>query len=399
MAEVATFLWEGRDRQGRRQKGERSAASVAQIKAALIKEGIRPTHIKKRTLKLGQGKVEPRDIMVFTRQMATMMSAGVPMVQALEIIGNGHDNQAVKAMVLAIKGDIEAGGTMASALAKHPKHFDALSINLIAAGEQSGAMETMLHNLATYKEKTESLKAKIKKAMYYPVAVVIVALIVSTILLVFVVPQFATIFESLGADLPALTKVIVDLSDFLIANLVYVLVGAGVFVYGFLQLKRRNKTFAFMLDRYSLKIPIVGEILDKSVVARFSRTMAIMFSAGTPLVEAMVSVAGACGNLLYHDAVMKMRDEVATGTQLQVAMTNTQLFPNMVVQMVAIGEESGALDDMLSKVADTYEEDVDNMVESLSSLMEPIIIVFLGGIIGTLVVAMYLPIFKISEAI
>jgi len=372
---------------------------VAQIKAALIKEGIRPTHIKKRTLKLGQGKVEPRDIMVFTRQMATMMSAGVPMVQALEIIGNGHDNQAVKAMVLAIKGDIEAGGTMASALAKHPKHFDALSINLIAAGEQSGAMETMLHNLATYKEKTESLKAKIKKAMYYPVAVVIVALIVSTILLVFVVPQFATIFESLGADLPALTKVIVDLSDFLIANLVYVLVGAGVFVYGFLQLKRRNKTFAFMLDRYSLKIPIVGEILDKSVVARFSRTMAIMFSAGTPLVEAMVSVAGACGNLLYHDAVMKMRDEVATGTQLQVAMTNTQLFPNMVVQMVAIGEESGALDDMLSKVADTYEEDVDKMVGSLSMLMEPIIIVFLGGIIGTLVVAMYLPIFKISEAL
>ena len=328
-----------------------------------------------------------------------MMSAGVPLVQAFEIIGRGHDNAGMRELILKIKAEVESGTSLSESLAKHPLHFDNLVISLVNAGEHAGVLETLLDKIATYKEKTEYLKAKIKKALFYPTAVIIVAVIVTAILLIFVVPQFETLFSNFGADLPAFTRMVVNMSEFLQEYwwlMFGLLAGAGV---GFMQAKRRSRKFGRALDRMILKLPIIGPIMHKAAVARYARTLATMFAAGVPLVEALESVAGATGNVVYSDAVLMIRDSVATGQQLQFAMSQTGLFPNMVEQMVAIGEESGSLDSMLSKVADFYEQEVDDAVDALSSLLEPLIMSILGIVIGGLVVAMYLPIFKMGAAI
>ena len=344
-------------------------------------------------------KIIPKDIAVFTRQLATMMSAGVPLVQSFEIIGRGHENPSMQELILAIKAEVESGSSLASSLAKHPLYFDELVCNLVNAGEQAGILETLLDKIATYKEKTEALKSKIKKALFYPTAVIVVAFIVTAILLIFVVPQFQDLFESFGADLPAFTQMVVNLSEWMQSNWWMLLLGIGGAGYGFMEAKKRSPKFAHALDHVVLKIPIIGEILTKAIIARYARTLSTMFAAGVPLVEAMESVAGAAGNLIYAEAILQMRDSVATGQQLQLAMTQSGLFPNMVIQMVAIGEESGSLDAMLSKVADFYEQEVDDAVDGLSSLIEPLIMAVLGVLVGGLVVAMYLPIFKMGSVI
>jgi len=401
-AKADMYVWEGTDKTGKKVKGERSGQSEALIKAVLRREGINPQKVKKKPKPLfgaKKGKITSKDITIFSRQLATMMSSGVPLVQSFEIVGRGHENPAMQDLILAIKSDVEAGGTLAEAMAKHPLRFNELYTNLVAAGEQSGILEAILHKLATYLEKTESLKAKIKKALFYPIAVIVVAFVITTILMIFVIPQFQELFASFGADLPAMTLMVIQCSK--IFQAYWWLIFGAIFGigYAFVEARKRSIAFAHLLDRMSLKIPIVGEILNKSAIARFARTLATMFAAGTPLVEAMVSVAGACGNIIYYDATMKIRDEVSTGTQLQSAMRDTGLFPNMVVQMVAIGEEAGSLDQMLNKVADFYEEEVDNAVDALTSLLEPMIMAFLGIIIGGLVVAMYLPIFKMGAVV
>jgi type IV pilus assembly protein PilC len=328
-----------------------------------------------------------------------MMSAGVPLVQSFEIIGRGHENPSMQELILAIKADVESGSSLSSSLAKHPLYFDELVCNLVNAGEQAGILETLLDKIAIYKEKTEALKSKIKKAMFYPTAVIIVALIVTSILLIFVVPQFQDLFEGFGAELPAFTQMVVNLSEWMQANwwiALSLIAGTG---YGFMEAKKRSPKFAHTLDRLVLKLPIVGPILTTAIIARYARTLSTMFAAGVPLVEAMESVAGAAGNQVYTEAILQMRDNVATGQQLQLAMTQTGLFPNMVNQMVAIGEESGSLDAMLSKVADFYEQEVDDAVDGLSSLIEPLIMAILGVLVGGLIVAMYLPIFKMGSVI
>lgn len=405
MAEAAVksdmFVWEGVDRHGKRVKGEMSGKSDALIKATLRRQGVNPLKVKKKPKSLfsAGGKITSKDITVFSRQLATMMSSGVPLVQSFEIVGRGHENPAMQEMILSIKGDIESGTALNEALAKHPQQFNELYTNLVTAGEQSGILESILHKLATYMEKTEALKSKIKGALFYPIAVVVVAFIITCILMIFVIPQFQEMFSNFGADLPALTTIVINMSKWF-QEFWWLLFGVIIgTVVGIIQLKKRSKRFAHFLDRISLKIPIIGEILEKSAIARFARTLATMFAAGTPLVEAMTSVAGACGNIVFYDATMKMRDEIATGTQLQVSMRDTNLFPNMVVQMVAIGEESGALDSMLGKVADWYEQEVDDAVDALTSLLEPLIMAVLGVIIGGLVIAMYLPIFKMGQVV
>ncbi|HMM75422.1 MAG TPA: type II secretion system F family protein [Gammaproteobacteria bacterium] len=396
------YVWEGIDKNGKRVKGEMSAQSDSLIKANLRRQGVNPLKVKKKPKPLfgtGGGKVTTKDITVFSRQLATMMSSGVPLVQSFEIVGRGHENKAMQALILSIKSDIEAGGALTEALAKHPKHFSELFVNLVQAGEHAGILEDILHKLATYMEKTEALKSKIKGALFYPIAVIVVAFIITCILMIFVIPQFEELFKGFGADLPALTRVVIDMSNWFQEKWWLLLLIVGGTIGGLWNLKKRSLKFAHYLDRLSLKIPVIGDILNKSAIARFARTLSTMFAAGTPLVEAMSSVAGACGNIVYYDAVMKMRDEISTGTQLQVAMRDTGLFPNMVVQMVAIGEESGALDSMLGKVADWYEQEVDDAVDALTSLLEPLIMAVLGVIIGGLVVAMYLPIFKMGQVV
>ena len=328
-----------------------------------------------------------------------MMSSGVPLVQSFEIVGRGHENKAMQNLILAIKSDVEAGGALADAFSKHPQQFDELYVNLVTAGEHAGILEDILHKLATYMEKTEALKSKIKGALFYPTAVVAVAFIITCILMIYVIPQFEDLFKGFGADLPGLTQLVVNMSNWFVANWYIMFAAIGGTIVGLWQAKKRSVKFAHLIDRFSLKIPIIGDILNKSAIARFSRTLATMFAAGTPLVEAMSSVAGACGNIVYYNAVMKMRDEIATGTQLQISMRDVGLFPNMVVQMVAIGEESGALDTMLTKVADWYEQEVDDAVGALTSLLEPIIMAVLGVLIGGLVIAMYLPIFKMGQVV
>lgn len=399
MADMILYKWTGINRAGKKVNGQMQGKNQNQIRANLRQQGVKATAVKKAPANKGGSKIVSRDLMVFIRQMATMMTSGVPLVQSLEIIGSGHDNPRMREMVTGIKTEIESGATLAAALAKYPDQFDDLAISLIGAGEQSGALEAMLKNLAVYKEKTETLKGKIKKAMFYPIAVLVVAMVVSTILLVFVVPQFAAIFDDLGAELPAITAFIVTLSELLQTYFLLIILAVGGLIVGFVQAKKRSEKFAYAIDKLTLRLPIAGDIATKAVIARFARTMSIMFASGTPMVESMASVAGAAGNRIYRDATLQMRDEVSTGTRLQLAMNNTGLFPSMVVQMVAIGEEAGSLEGMLAKVADSYEEEVDLLVDSLSSLMEPVIIVFLGGLIGTLVVAMYMPIFKLSSAI
>jgi type IV pilus assembly protein PilC len=396
------YVWEGIDKNGKRVKGEMSGQNDALIKANLRRQGVNPLKVRKKPKPLfgsSGGKITSKDITVFSRQLATMMSSGVPLVQSFEIVGRGHENKAMQQLILSIKSDIEAGGALAESLGKHPKQFSELFVNLVVAGEQAGILEDILHKLATYMEKTEALKSKIKGALFYPIAVIVVAFVITCILMIFVIPQFEELFSGFGADLPALTRVVIDMSNWFQANWWLMLIMIAGAIVGLFQAKQRSIRFAHALDRLSLKLPVIGDILNKSAIARFARTLSTMFAAGTPLVEAMKSVAGACGNIVYHDAVMKMRDEIATGTQLQVAMRDTQLFPNMVVQMVAIGEESGALDSMLGKVADWYEQEVDDAVDALTSLLEPLIMAVLGVVIGGLVVAMYLPIFKMGQVV
>jgi type IV pilus assembly protein PilC len=396
------FIWTGTDKRGVKIKGQTRGSNPSLIKADLRKQGIKPITVRKQSTlfkKTEKKKIIPKDIAVFFRQLATMMGAGVPLVQSFEIIGRGHDNAGMRELLLRIKGDVESGTSLSESLAKHPYHFDALVISLVNAGEQAGVLESLLNNIATYKEKTEALKSKIKKALFYPAAVIVVAIIVTAILLIFVVPQFEELFNNFGADLPAFTRVVVNLSEFMQQYwwLVFgFLIGMGI---SFVEGKKRSRKFCRFLDRTILKIPIVGPIMHKAAVARYARTLATMFNAGVPLVEALESVAGATGNVVYSDAVLLIRDSVATGQQLQFAMAQTGLFPNMVEQMVAIGEESGSLDAMLSKVADFYEQEVDDAVDALSSLLEPLIMSILGILIGGLVVAMYLPIFKMGAAI
>jgi type IV pilus assembly protein PilC len=396
----APFSWEGTDRAGKKVKGKTVATNEAAVRTELRRQGVVPTRVRKQNqLFQKTGKVTPGDIAIFSRQLATMMTAGIPLVQSFDIIGAGHDNPAMQKLILSVKAEVEGGTSLANALAKHPLHFDDLFVNLVAAGEQAGALETLLDKIATYKEKTEAIKKKIKKALFYPAAVVVVAIIVSAILLIFVIPEFESLFQGFGADLPAFTRFVIDISNFVRTQGWLIVIAAVLAVMGFLQAKRRYRGVQHFIDRVALKVPVIGPILNKSAIARYARTLATTFAAGVPLVEALDSVAGACGNVVYEQAVLKMRDEVATGQRLQRAMENTDLFPNMVNQMVAVGEESGSLDDMSAKVADFYEEEVDNAVDSMSSLLEPLIMAVLGVLVGGLVIAMYLPIFKMGAVV
>lgn len=401
-AEQIDFIWEGIDKNRQKAKGELSATSEIIAKTELRKRGYRVTKISKKAKPLFAAKskpIKPGDIAVLSRQLATMLNAGVPLVQSFDIIGKGHENPSMQTLLLSIKSDIEGGDTMAEALKKNPLYFDELFCNLVHAGEQAGILETLLGKIATYKEKTESMKKKIKKALTYPIAVLVVAFIVTAILLLFVVPVFEDLFKSFGADLPAFTRMVINMSEWM-QEWWWIILGiiiAGVYAFSYFQ--KRSFKFNHFLDRSLLKLPVVGLILNKSAIARFSRTLSTMSAAGVPLVDALQSVAGACGNIIYFEAVLKMREEVSMGQRLQFAMQQTNLFPNMVQQMVAIGEESGSMDAMLGKVADFYEEEVDNLVDNLSSLMEPIIMVVLGILVGGLIVAMYLPIFKLGAAV
>ena len=394
------FAWTGTDRRGKKVKGVMRAANDALVKADLRRQGVTPLKVQKQfKISLGKPKITPGDIAVFSRQLATMMKAGVPLVQALDIVGKGHNNPAMQELILSIKNDIEGGTSLTNALRKHPLYFDDLFCNLVEAGEHAGVLETLLDRIATYKEKTESIKKKIKKALFYPTAVIIVGIIVSAILLIFVVPTFEELFKGFGAELPAFTQMVIDLSRFIRDYWWAILLGIAAAVIIIANLWKRSPKFRELVDRAMLKAPIFGPILHKSALARFARTTSTMFAAGVPMVEALDSVAGATGSVVYGNAVKEMRDDIATGQSLRLAMEQQQLFPHMVKQMVAIGEESGALDEMLAKVADFYEEEVDNAVDSLSSLLEPLIMAILGVLVGGLVIAMYLPIFKLGAVI
>ena len=399
---TATFIWRGKDKAGKKTQGEMQGASAATVKAELRKQGILVSKVSKKGPSLGLGgggKVKPMDIALFTRQMATMMKAGVPLLQAFDITAGGIEKESMRVLVGKIKNEVASGSTFADSLKQHPDYFDDLYCNLVASGEQSGALETLLDRIATYKEKTEALKAKIKKAMNYPIAVVCIALIVTVILLVKVVPQFEEVFQGFGAELPAFTQVVINISETVQSYWHFVL---GALVAGGFLISRTlksSKTARDALDRLMLKLPIIGEILDKSAVARFGRTLSTTFAAGVPLVDALDSVAGAAGNVVYANAAKKIKDDVSTGQQLQFAMKSTGIFPPMAIQMVSIGEESGSLDEMLDKVATFYEEEVDNMVDGMTSLMEPIIMSVLGVLVGGLIVAMYLPIFQLGSVV
>lgn len=401
-AKAAMFVWEGTDKRGKKVKGEMSGQNDVLVKATLRRQGINPGKVKKKSKPLfgaAGKKITAKDIAIFSRQMATMMSSGVPLVQSFEIVGRGHENPNMQELILTVKGDVEAGNNLGDALAKHPLHFDELFVNLVRAGEAAGILESLLDKIATYKEKTELIKSKIKKALFYPAAVLIMAFVVTAVLMIFVIPQFSQLFSDFGADLPALTQMVIKMSDFVVANVAVLFLGIVGGVIGLKELIRRSIPVQHLIQRASLKAPVFGDILVKATIARFARTTSTMFAAGVPLVEAMDSVAGAAGNVVYGNAIRGMRDEIATGQQLQVAMRDTKLFPNMVVQMVAIGEESGAIDSMLGKVADFYEQEVDDAVDAMSSLMEPMIMAVLGVLIGGLVIAMYLPIFKMGQVV
>ena len=396
-----TFLWQGKNKAGKKINGEMEHTSVALVKAELKKQGIVSPKVTKKSLSFsfGSGKIKSQDIALFTRQLATMIKSGVPLLQAFDIAAEGLENKAMRTLVNKIKVEVAGGSTLADALRQHPHHFDALYCNLVASGEQSGTLETLLDRVATYKEKTEALKAKIKKAMNYPIAVIGIAIVVTMILLIKVVPQFEEVFASFDAELPAFTQMVIGLSETIQSSWHMAL---GIIIVGGFLFKRTLKTSKKMqdsVDRIILKLPIVGEILDKSAVARFGRTLSTTFAAGVPLVEALESVANAAGNVVYSEAAWQIREEVSSGQQLQYAMKNTGVFPTMAIQMVAIGEESGALDSMLDKVATFYEDEVDNMVDGLTSLMEPIIMSVLGVLVGGLIIAMYLPIFQLGAVV
>jgi len=402
MAESATFVWEGTDRQGRKTKGEITSSNPAIAKAELRKQGIVATRVKKKSNGLNfniGGGVTPADISLFTRQMATMMRAGVPLVQSFEIVADGVDKPKLRTLINAIRTDVSGGNSFASAIRRHPAHFDDLFCNLVDAGEQSGSLETMLDRIATYKEKTEALKAKVKKAMTYPAAVMVVALIVSGILLIKVVPQFEQVFAGFGAELPAFTQMVIRFSEWTQEYWFLVVAGVAGAGFAFMQARRRSEALRNLIDRVSLHIPVMGNIIEKSAIARFARTLSTTFAAGVPLVDALNAVAGAAGNSVYHAAILKVRDDVSTGQQLNFSMRATGVFPNMVIQMVAIGEESGALDSMLDKSATHYETMVDDLVDNLTALMEPMIMSVLGVLIGGLIIAMYLPIFQLGAVV
>lgn len=396
------FVWQGTDKRGITMKGEQAAKNANLLRAELRRQGITPTVVKPKGKPLfgAAGKrITPGEIAIFSRQIATMMKSGVPIVTSLEIIGEGHKNPRMKKLLNTVRADLESGSSLHEAMSKHPVQFDELYRNLVKAGESAGVLETVLDTVASYKENIETLKGKIKKALFYPATVVAVAILVSAILLIFVVPQFQATFKSFGADLPAFTLMVIGMSDFMIKwwwAVLILVVGAAV---AFIMAKNRSPAFAHFLDRAMLKIPVVGQILHNAAIARFARTLAVTFRAGVPLVEALDTVAGATGNVVYEKAVYRIRDDVSVGYQVNMAMKQVNLFPHMVVQMTAIGEEAGALDTMLVKVAEFYEQEVNNAVDALSSLLEPLIMVILGVIVGGMVVAMYLPIFKLAATI
>jgi type IV pilus assembly protein PilC len=398
---LSIFNWEGLDKKGKKLQGVTEAISIAYVNAMLRRQGVNPTKVRKQTKSIFQTKkkITPKDISIFTRQFATMVESGIPIVQGIEIVAKGHENPSVQQLLTAVKQDIESGTTLSAALGKHKLYFDALYCNLVQAGEQAGILDDILQKVATYKEKIEAIKGKIKSALFYPAAVIVVAFIVTAILLIFVIPQFESMFKGFGAELPALTQFVVELSRFMREWwwLIFGSLGGSVAFIAYTY--KRSEKMQHMVDRLVLRAPVVGEIVKKATIARYARTLGTMFAAGVPLVESLDSVAGAAGNRVYYDGVNAIKNEVSTGTHLRVAMEHTGLFPNMVVQMVAIGEESGELDKMLGKVADFYEQEVDDAVESLSSLIEPMIMAFLGVVVGGLVIAMYLPIFKLAAVV
>lgn len=392
------YAYEGKDRNGKLVRGEMRASGEAVVNSALRRQGIRATKVRKQGLRRG-GRITEKEITLFTRQLATMMKAGLPLLQAFDIVGRGHANKAVAKLLLEIKTEVETGSSLAAAFRKHPLYFDNLFCNLVQAGEQAGILETLLDRLATYKEKILALKSKIKSALFYPTAIVVVAIVVVAVIMIWVVPAFKNVFTSFGADLPAPTLAVVAMSDFFVAHWYLIFGVAGLSIYGFIALWRRSESMQIAFDRWILKTPVFGEIIRKATIARWNRTLATMFAAGVPLFEALDSVGGASGNHVYVAATRKIQGEVSTGSSLAAAMQGSAVFPNMVVQLVAIGEETGSLDAMLSKVADIYEQEVDDAVAALSSLMEPVIMVFLGVVIGGIVVAMYLPIFKLGQVV
>ncbi|MDO9258707.1 type II secretion system F family protein [Polaromonas sp. YR568] len=392
------FEWEGKDRNGKQVRGETRAVGENQVKASLRRQGVLATKVKKRRMRSGKS-IKPRDIAIFTRQLATMMKAGVPLLQAFDIVGRGNANASVTKLLNDVRTDVETGTSLSAAFRKYPLYFNALYCNLVEAGEAAGILEQLLDRLAVYMEKTEAIKSKIKSALMYPTSVVVVAFVVVAVIMIFVIPAFKEVFTSFGADLPAPTLFVMAISEFFVAYwwLIFGSVGGGI--YFFMQAWKRNEKVQRVMDRLLLKMPVFGALIEKSCIARWTRTLSTMFAAGVPLVEALDSVGGASGNSLYADATVKIQQEVSTGTSLTAAMGNANLFPTMVLQMCAIGEESGSVDHMLGKAADFYEAEVDEMVAGLSSLMEPIIIVFLGGLIGGIVVSMYLPIFKLGQVV
>ncbi|TFZ03998.1 type II secretion system F family protein [Ramlibacter humi] len=392
------FEWEGRDRNGKPVRGETRAGGEHQVLAALRRQGVTPVKVRKRRMRAG-AKIKPKDIAIFTRQLATMMKAGVPLLQAFDIVGRGNSNPSVTKLLNDIRMDVETGTSLSAAFRKFPLYFDNLYCNLVEAGEAAGILEALLDRLAVYMEKTEGIKSKIKSALMYPISVVVVAFIVVTVIMIFVIPAFKQVFTSFGADLPAPTLFVMSVSEYFVKYwyLIFGTIGGGI--YFFMQAWKRNEKVQMAMDRVMLKLPVFGDLVYKSVIARWTRTLATMFAAGVPLVEALDSVGGASGNSVYSAATEKIQQEVSTGTSLTAAMTNANVFPTMVLQMCAIGEESGSIDHMLGKAADFYEAEVDDMVAGLSSLMEPIIIVFLGGLIGGIVVSMYLPIFKLGAVV
>jgi len=396
----ASFSWEGTDKRGKKVKGQMLAGGESVVTAKLRRQGITVTKVRKRSALFARTQsIKEKDITLFTRQLATMMKAGVPLLQAFDIVGKGASNPSVQRLLAEVKADIEKGSSMSQAFSKHPMHFDTLFCNLVQAGEQAGILEGVLDRLATYKEKILSIKSKIKSALFYPAAVIVVAFIVTAAIMIFVVPAFKDLFSGFGADLPAPTLVVMAMSDFFVDYWWLIFGSIGGSIYGFLQLWKRSKPVQRIMDKIMLRLPIFGSVIEKATIARWTRTLSTMFAAGVPLVEALDSVGGASGNQIYVEATEKIRSEVATGTSLTIAMQGTNRFPNMVLQMTAIGEESGALDSMLGKVADFYEQEVDDAVDALSSLIEPMIMVVLGTLIGGLVVAMYLPIFKMGSVI
>ena len=390
------FEWEGKDRNGKIVRGELRAAGEHQVQATLRRQGILVTKVRKRRMRSGK-KIAPKDIAIFTRQLATMMKAGVPLLQSFDIVGRGSTNPSVAKLLNDIRTDVESGSSLSSAFRKHPLYFNTLYCNLVEAGEAAGILEDLLDRLAIYMEKTEAIKSKIKSALMYPVAVIVVAFVVVALIMIFVIPAFKSVFENFGADLPAPTLFVIAMSEFFVKYWYIIFIGIFGGVYFFLQSWKRNEKMQMFMDRLLLQIPIFGNLIEKSVIARWTRTLSTMFAAGVPLVESLDSVGGAAGNYIYKSATQKIQQEVSTGTSLTNAMSNANVFPSMVIQMTAIGEESGSIDHMLGKAADFYEAEVDEMVAGLSSLMEPIIIVFLGTIIGGIVVSMYLPIFKLGS--